>query len=350
MKTKFYYLLILLTGIFVACDDDSNSVDPVISTGFYVCNEGLWNDLNTSSLSYYSFEENSLYANFFEAKNGRRLGDTPNQLVQYQNKMYCVVNGSGVIEVIDMKTGTAQQIQLKNDDGISRSPRFIAFDKNKAYVCSFDGTVSKIDLTTLLVEDVIEVGVNLNGIAAANGKLYVSNPGSNYADNKVKIIDINTFKLKDKIIETIPNPERMYADKYGDVYFTSFGGSLQRIDTKNDTWESLDIKANNFTIYEDRAYIYSFDYDENYNEINKEVKVYDVKNENLISDKFIQDATQLDVPYAIAVNPENNFVYIANVPDYTGKADILIFNTEGKFQKKITDVGINTNSIVFITE
>jgi len=41
---------------------------------------------------------------------------------------------------------------LATDNGSSRQPRHIAFYENKAYVCSFDGTVARIDTTSLQIE------------------------------------------------------------------------------------------------------------------------------------------------------------------------------------------------------
>ena len=118
----------------------------------------------------------------------------------YGNKIYIVVNVSSTVEVIDFTTGKSiRQIQMLRDNGSSRQPRSIAFDKDKAYVCSFDGTVARIDTTSLEIEAIITAGRNPDDICVQNNKLYVSNSGSlDYSgpgvDNTVSVIDITTFK------------------------------------------------------------------------------------------------------------------------------------------------------------
>ena len=97
----------------------------------------------------------------------------------YGNKIYIVVNVSSTVEVMDFTTGKSiRQIQMLRDNGSSRQPRSIAFDKDKAYVCSFDGTVARIDTTSLEIEAIITAGRNPDDICVQNNKLYVSNSGS----------------------------------------------------------------------------------------------------------------------------------------------------------------------------
>ena len=73
------------------------------------------------------------------------------------------MNVSSTIEVIDFQTGISiKQIPMFTDNGSSRQPRHIAFYENKAYVCSFDGTVARIDTTSLQIESFTKAGVRTN--------------------------------------------------------------------------------------------------------------------------------------------------------------------------------------------
>jgi DNA-binding beta-propeller fold protein YncE len=75
--------------------------------------------------------------------------------------MYVVVNVSSQIEVLDVKSGKSlAQIAMKNEKGIAREPRYVEFHAGKAYVCSFDGTVAKIDTSTLKIEAFVQCGKN----------------------------------------------------------------------------------------------------------------------------------------------------------------------------------------------
>lgn len=359
MKFKFYYLALFLATVFIAgcSDDDDDDFTPVETSGFYICNEGLMNELNSSSISFYSFDENRLYSDYFSSVNDEPTGDTPNNMAVYGSKVYCVVTGSGIIHVFKAQGGELiRQIDMKNEASVSRSPRRIAFHKNKAYVCSFDNTVCQIDTATLVVEKILQVGNNPDGICVANGKIYISNSGAYQPvfGNSVSVIDPETFqKIKD--ITVTVNPGKMMSDKYGDVYLMSTGdygdvkSCFQRIDSRTDELVyTSDFRASNFTVYNNTAYIYSYEYDENWNVVNQKLMSYDVNAEKVIAADFIKDDTELNIPYCIAVNPQDQNVYVANLTDYTGKADILQFGTDGKLKKKILNVGINPNSIVFI--
>lgn len=133
---------------FIACDDleDKPSIVPesngdVFETGtaeMYILSEGLFNQ-NNSSLARYSFNRQRCTNNYFSANNQRGLGDTANDIAIYGNKIYVVVNVSSTVEVIDFPTGKSiRQISMLRDNGSSRQPRAIAFDKDKAYICSYD--------------------------------------------------------------------------------------------------------------------------------------------------------------------------------------------------------------------
>ena len=69
------------------------------------------------------------------------------------------------------------QIQMLTENGNPREPRYIAFHKEKAYVCSYDGTVARIDTASLAIDAMTTVGRNPDGICVQDDKLYVSNSG-----------------------------------------------------------------------------------------------------------------------------------------------------------------------------
>ena len=89
---------------------------------------------------------------FFLSENKRGLGDTANDMKLYGSKLYIVVNVSSQIEVMDAATGKSlKQIPFFAENGTPRQPRYVAFADGNAYVCSFDGTLSRIDTTSLAV-------------------------------------------------------------------------------------------------------------------------------------------------------------------------------------------------------
>ena len=233
--------------------EDKPSLGPgesgdVYETGtavMYILSEGLFNQ-NNSSLARYSFNQQKRTSNYFSANNQRGLGDTANDMAIYGNKIYIVVKVSSTVEVMDYTTGKSiRQIQMLRDNGSSRHPRSIAFDKDKANVCSFDGTVARIDTTSLEIEAIITAGRNPDDICVQNNKLYVSNSGSqDYSgpgvDNTVSVNDIMTFK-ETKKIEVGPNPGKILPGLEDAVYVVTQGADIEagdyhlvRIDSRTD--------------------------------------------------------------------------------------------------------------------
>ncbi len=356
LKTIVLFVIIL-SG--VACDDMKDVPTPVVlpltpgETGqLYVLSEGLFN-MNNSTLNLINFTNRTMNPDYFLFQNNRGLGDTANDMKLYGGKLWIVVNVSSQVEVVNARTGMSlKRIPLFNDKGVARQPRYITFSGNKAYVCSFDGTVSRIDTTSMAIEAVTAVGRNPDGITAVNGKLYVSNSGGldipNY-DNTVSVVDISSFKEIKKITVGL-NPFKVEVDSEGDVYVVSRGnnGSIKstwcRINSQTDevVQTFADLPVVNFTIHNDTAYLYNFDYVKS----TYWVKTFDCKTEQLISDSFITDSTILERPFGIYVNPTNGNVYLTDARNYTVKGDLLCFSRKGKLLYKIEKIGLNPNSVV----
>lgn len=336
--------------------DISGNVTETETAELYVLSEGLFNQ-NNSTLARFSFRNQKLTRNYFKGINLRGLGDTANDLAIYGSKIYIVINVSGTIEVVDFNTGESiKQIQLLDDSGSSRQPRGIAFDRNKAYVCSYDGTVARIDTTSLTVEAMTEAGRNPDGICTQNGKLYVSNSGGlDYAsglevDNTVSVIDIVTFKELQKIAVGY-NPGRILSGTDEAVYVVSRGkdieegnGRLDKIDSRTDkVVQTYAEKVQSFAIDGEIAYLYSYDYHTQ----QAAIKVFNLKTEEVIRENFITDGTKIHTPFGININPYSRNIYITDAYDYMKQGDLLCFNQWGQLQFRISNIGLNPNTVVF---
>lgn len=362
MKLLFKCIfLIAFILLLASCDDMKDMPAPDVlprtpgETGqLYVLSEGLFN-MNNSTLGLVNFGNRTIKYNFFLDLNNRGLGDTANDMKLYGSKVWIVVNVSSQVEVLDSKSGISlKRIPFFNASNVARQPRFITFYENKAYVCSFDGTVARIDTTTLAIEAVTTVGRNPDGITALNGKLYVSNSGGldipDY-DNTVSVVDINSFKEVKKITVGL-NPFKVESDSRGDVYVVSRGNNSSikstwsRINSQTDEVVQVfdNLPVVNFTIHNDTAYLYNYDFVKS----TYWVKTFDCKTEQLISDNFITDGTTLERPFSITVHPTNGNVYLTDARNYTVKGDLLCFTREGKLLYKIPGIGLNPNSVVIL--
>lgn len=354
------FVFLLLVGL-VSCND-MQDVEKVITlpenqkTGkMLVLSEGLFN-MNNSRLSYYNFETKELKTNYFKEKNKRGLGDTANDMIRYGSKIYIVVNVSSQVEVIDANTGySVKQIPVFDEDDKARQPRYLTGKYGKVYVTCFDGNLLRIDTVKLEIDGMVKCGRNPEGLCIANEKIYVANSGGldnpNY-DNTVSVVDLNTFK-EIKKIQVADNPYKIFADSEGDVYVSSRGNystsqpyRFQRIDSYVDEviqeFEGLNVL--NFTIYNDIAYMYSFDF----NSDNNWIKTFDCLTEKVIDEKFITDNTKIEKPYSIQVNPFDGNIYITNTSDFTMNGDVLCFNKDGELQFSIDNIGLNPNKIIFL--
>lgn len=355
----------LLFFVFVACDDmeDRPSTTPgelgdlseVGTAELYVLSEGLYNQ-NNSSLARYSFVQQRRTNRYFSATNLRGLGDTANDMAIYEDKIYIIVNVSSTVEVLDFATGKSlRQIPMIAENGSSRQPRAITFDGDKAYVCSFDGTVTRIDTHTLEIEKVTTAGRNSDDICVQNGKLYVSNSGGldqsgPGVDHTVSVISIATFE-EIKKIEVGPNPGKILAGLEDAVYVVTRGANVEegdyrlvKIDGKSDAVARIyNEKVLNFALDGPIAYLYTYDYSTK----NSAIKVFDLTSGSVLQDNFITDATKIYTPYSIQINPYSGNVYITEAYNYTVKGDLLCFNQQGQLQFRLNEIGLNPNTVAF---
>jgi DNA-binding beta-propeller fold protein YncE len=356
MKRKFDLLkTILLCFIFCAGFTACESDDPIdnqgttpSASGVFILNQGRYGS-NNAGISYYDFETEKTN---FDIVNGR-LGDNAQDMLVYGSKLYVVVSGSGYILVLDLNTqSTLKKIELRDEGGQNRQPRYLTSYEGVIYATTYDGNVVRLDTTSLAITGITPVGPNPEGIAAVDGKLYVANSdGGNYPNvgNTLSIVNIiagSEFKEIEKIIVGL-NPFIVKADKYGDVYLTYQGnfndtpGGIQRIDTKTKKVSNLgDFANHNFTIDGDLLYFYKTDYGKN-----SSFGVFDVKTETLTSKPVISDETKITTAYGIGVDPVTKEVYISDT-DYSNPGTVTIFDADGK-KKKVLEVGINACQFAF---
>ncbi|MCL2291030.1 MAG: YncE family protein [Bacteroidetes bacterium] len=376
MKVNCIFLALLIAFCFTSCRKDPeiflHEEVPVTHPqfisiqGFYLLNEGNMGQ-NKSTLDYFDYEEGVYYRNIYGEANPsvpKELGDVGNDLAIYGNKLYAVINCSNKIEVMDAKTAERiGQIDIPNC-------RYITFYNGFAYVTSYAGPVTidpdyqqigyiaKIDTTSLQILDKCLVGLQPDGLAIANGKIYVANSGGylspNY-ENTVSVIDAASFK-EIKQIKVAVNLHRVCADKNGNIWVNTRGdyfntsSKLYCIDSKTDQLtDSINIAVSNFHLDDDRLYIIGvkWNYETMSNEIN--YGIVDVVSKQIITKKFITDGTDINIktPYGIIVNPITKDIYVTDVKNYISPGTLYCFDKNGK-QKWNVSTGDIPAHIAFI--
>ncbi|MBC8052321.1 MAG: YncE family protein [Sphingobacteriaceae bacterium] len=339
--------VLALVGVFVfsSCRKDKEAEPYVqVTSGVFVLNEGGWG-ANNASLSYFDFGSGAVTANIYSSANPQigTLGDLAQDMHVYGSKMYIVVGGSEIVEVVDKNS--IKSIKTIEMDGTS--PKNITSANGKIFISAQDDKVYVIDTVSLNIQKSIPVGKEPAHMAVVGNKLYVTNSGEyNHPtyDNTISVIDLTTLTELTKFTVDI-NMSHIEADQYGDLYVVSRGrsyGTEPLVNSKlyviNSTTGSIkkvfDFEITSLTIHNDIAYTYTFSYISG----EKSYRVLDVKNETVISQSLITDGTAstIQTPYGIGVDPVSGDVYIADAKDYVNAGKVFAYDKTGKQKYSFT--------------
>lgn len=349
-KLFFFFLAAVSSLALTSCTKDETTV--ASNGSVYVLNQGTMN-YNNSTVTSYNIDKATSTIDWYKAQNGVGLGDTGNDMAVYGGKIYIVVNVSSVLTVTDLNGKFLKTISFQNGSS-ARQPRCIAFNKNKAYVCSFDGSVARIDTTSLSIEAYATAGENPDGICVANNNLYVSNSGGmNYMTGNygttVSVINISSFTETQKITVNM-NPFTIHTGDDGNVYvlshgnYGSIGSEIQMINPQTNTVAKTyaNSSAADFALSGSKLFFCNYDYAAKASVI----KVMDVST-GAISN-FITDGTTVPSASSIAVNPSNGDVYVtSSAADYVSNGTVYCFGSTGKLKFSFAS-GVNPWKVVFV--
>jgi hypothetical protein len=366
MKYNYYIktiapAVLAITLLFSSCTKERNFEPkaPEISgtKGIYVLCEGSWGQ-NNSAISYYDIATNTVVQDIYSKVNTTKLGETANDLQAYGSKMYCVVSGikgqsNSFVDIMSIATGKSLKRISFNEASNLDIPRYVTFYQNKAYVSRYDGVISRIDTTTMTVDAELQLmngstkAAILEGIAVANGKLYVTNGVNDYANpnslkTKVTVVDLATFK-KTKDIEVGSNPVKITAAGNGDLYTITWNvwgqtnkPTLVRINSTTDAvvqTEEYDLGA--IAIVKDQAWVTKDIY-----------SAPSIRSINLTTGKLgnalITDATTIASPYGLTINPFDNSVVAT---DGTTPGKVYVFGIDGKKKFEFATAGLPQRAV-----
>lgn len=356
---KYYLLFVGIVALFVASCSNSEPIidegdDSMFTNYLFILNEGSMNN-NDATLALYDLDEDVIYNDFFGLINGKGLGDTANDMIQYGSKVYVSLTHSSVVHVVDSKSGKLlKQIDMK-DNGVAKDPNKLAAHEGKVYVTSYDDTVTRIDTTSLERDGSIEVGRDPEGICVSGNKLYVANSGgleylTGNFDSTVSVIDIASFTEIDKI-EVGKNPYQVQADSKGniivstrDIYDSEFQltdqASLKRISSQTGEVKTIDgIIPNKFVVVDNIAYIVINDWSQTV------VATYDSGNDKVIKENIIPTDFEMSTPYEISVDKKSGDIFLTET-DYVTPGNVHCFNNNGEHKYSIEAVGINPTVVI----
>lgn len=341
--------ILILTLLCVSCKpEDPGTNHSQMTNGLLVLNEGLFQQ-NNASLSLVGFD-GTVSQQFYLTMNGANLGDVGNDMEIYGGKIYIVVNNSHVVQVVNANTGeTIKTISFMNG-AVGRSPRTIVFDAGKAYVCSFDGTVARIDTNDLTIEALTQVGRNPESLCIVGSKMFVTNSGGldypNY-DSTVSVIDIPSFTETNRI-NVGYNPGKILADDQGDVYLVrrgNYGGIVPRLIRINSATEMVEDSLDGYQIgameYENNQLFFSYD-----SGSGTKIGILNTSSET-VSNSDWTDISQITTLYGIKVDPNRQKIYLMDANNYSASGDVFVFDMNGNYENKY-GVGYLPSSIVIL--
>lgn len=385
MKMKWckWAIMALALGCFTACSEDDDTVgdggkpgeetggngggangsdstavpSPVVALGAYVLNTGIWGG-NDASIQYLDFQTRKLSEDLYAAANGEGLGDLGQDLCVYGSKIYVTVSGSSKVVIMDRKCKVLKSIPVATEDGTPVEPRYMAACEGKVYFTAYDGTVSRIDTTSMAIDgklNLIDAGAQTGydhpeAITSANGKLYVNISG--YSKGKwLAVVDAASFtKLKD--IEVMLNPyTQCITAEDGYVYFVSNGnyagspsltpdqyiyGTMQRLDPETDQVEQV-CRATYIANAGEKMYIL---YSEYYMPEVARAYVRDLKTGD---EQEFMDMAGLQSANGLAVDPASGDVYVF------AASDVHVYGADGT-SKRTFEAGMSTSKMVFVTK
>ncbi len=330
---KLSLLLLLFFTSIISCkkNDLTASVTPVVTTGVYTLNQGIFQQNNTT-LTYYDFTSATPSTDYFKTVNGFGLGDTGSDFIIYGGKLYIVMNVSGYVAVADaIGAKFRDTIDFKNA-GVNRGPENIVGFGSNVFVSSTDGTVAVIDTSSLSIQKFITVGSNPAQMVVSGNNLYVSNTGGYSAtyDSTVSIIDLTSLTETGKITVGI-NPGSLASDNSGNIYVACTGNygsvtpSLVKVSlSTGKVILSVDSAAGTIRYYNNEL-ITTGGYLGTTN-----VGILNPNDFSAIRPSFVTDGTTIVNPYGLDIDPATGDVYVGDAKDYISSGTVYCFDKTGK--------------------
>lgn len=335
-------------------------------------NEGTW-QADNGRVTY--FEDGRIVSNqWFRDVNGKKLGDTPNDIIQVKPNLIAIaVNWSNIIQFID---ASGHAVAATEDVPNNRK---LASDGNFVYVSSYGhecatvngtkeftkGFVAKIDANSFKVVDAVEVGYEPEGIAYYKGKLFVANTGG-YAfqedheyETTVSVIDAETMTLERNVDtgqinlygKLSQSGQYLCINSPGDYYDVMAATIIMDCDAvlagKPDSqcFAKLDYAATysctamdgKFYAIGSRYSYYTGGYEFNYITINP-AKVMEYEGldgfDESLPGTVLSDIEKMTMPYGIYVNPYTGYIYATDAAGFVEGGSLYQWTPDGKFVGK----------------
>ena len=360
------FCFLALGCTFTACSgddnntwDDSGSQVTLPARRAYILYEGSYGANNSGIAFYAPFSNADFIADIYSLQNGKQLGDTGIDLLEYDDHIYFAGSASKYVARMNAACVELTRHSFGETDG---DPRYMVADDGFLYVTQYGGRVSKLNAQTLEVVDTFDGGDNLEGITECRGKLYVANSYQNTSagvvyNNEILVINPQTMELENTL-EVYLNPnvlmeveDKVYLISWGDV-MNGVPYQLQMIDPANNNQViNLGEFAKMAEGANDILYLVKTETNTADWSVTNLFFTYNTRTGQM-DDSFLTNAPEeLSTAniYLLEVDDETGDIYIGTT-DYVTTGDIYRFDSTGALKEKFDAGGINPNSMVFIDQ
>ncbi len=370
LRKIFYACLCgLALTAFTACSDDDDENDNTVEwnatelgskvemsqTRAFILNEGSYG-ANNAHLTYFDYSTHSVYgSDIYYVQNGVNIGDTGQDLIEYNGNLYMAVYNSNYITKLN-GVGIEQGRISFNDYPELGQIRYMVAVNGYIYVTSYGGYVNKVDAETLDLIGSVQVGDNPEQITECDGYLYCMNSGWGY-DNRLSIINESTFDTAENV-EIFLDPEKII-NVDGTIVLQGYGGyypdytyPVAIYNKSSKTYEQIGVGTD---IAGYNGIIYIVNSDVNYMTTpytgTTEIYSYNIKTGAI-------DNSVLDIPeelanlstYGISINPNTGYVYVLATNFTWGDGTVYYFDNNGNYLGKFSSGGQNPSKIVFLND
>ena len=356
------YILLTLSFLLVIVVDAQEKL--------ILLNEGMW-QADNGRVTY--FEDDHVVSNqWFRDKNGMKIGDTPNDIIQVNDTLIAIaVNWSNIVQFIRPDgTAVAATEDIPNN-------RKLCSDGQYVYITSYGhecatvngmkyfekGYVAKIDVSTFKVVAATEVGYEPEGIALYDGRLFVANTGG-YAfeedheyETTVSIVNAATMELEKNVdVEQInlygkmPQSGRyLCINSPGDYYEIPAACIIfdceKALQGDADCFVKLDYASTyscttldgKFLAIGSRFSYYTNEYEFNYITIDPEEVMTSLGGsgvEETLPGNVLDDIKQMGMPYGLYVNPYTGYIYGTDAGSFAAAGLLYQWSPEGELLGK----------------
>jgi hypothetical protein len=353
LNRSLFSVLLVVTALLFGCRSNPTAPStetPNAATGVYVVNEGNIMRGN-SSLTLYLPGSAKTYGDVFAAANGRPLGDTGNDIAILAGKVYIVVSGSQKIEVISAED--QRSVGTLVFPGQRTPYRLAIVNESRAFVTNlYDTTVTCFNPSTLqIIGDRVRVGRNPQGIAYANGKIYVCVSGFGY-DSTVVVFNATTgASIKTVAVGDSPNDIGVGANN---VVYVKCDGRSDYNDSSKDTPGSLVAINSDNDVIITKAVLPLATYghpgrltvgSKGYGFFASKNGIHQFRLYNSLIEINVTLIASLPA-YGLTLDDTADLLYATDAKDYVQNGDVYIFDLQGK-QKAKFQAGVIPGALAF---